>query len=156
MSFPFQRSPQAQPLTFEGMLELLKLQSEQFPDKRRGTNCSIPDIADIVLSGFSVFYLQSPSFLAHQQQMQIDHGQNNARSVFGIEKIPTPNHVRSLLDGASPMLLHPVYQKIAETLYQWGLLEGMRGFNQQLLIATTGCTFTNQKKYIAINAAGSR
>lgn len=146
MSFPYHPQPQGQPLSLEGMLSLLRCQAELFPDNRQGRNCRFPDIADIVLSGFSVFYLQSPSFLAHQQQMEIDHGQNNARSMFGIEKIPTPNHVRSLLDGASPTLLHPVYQKIAEALYQRGLLEEMRGFNHQMLIAMDGVHFHESDK----------
>lgn len=146
MSFPFQPLSHEQSLTFEGMLGLLRRQATLFPDKRRGTNCSFPDMADVVLSGFSIFYLQSPSFLAHQQQMEIDHGQNNARSLFGIEKIPTPNHVRSLLDGASPTLLHPVYQGIAESLYQRGLLEKMRGFNRQMLIAMDGVHFHESDK----------
>ncbi len=78
MSAPFKPANTVSPLNFEGMLALLQQQAEQFPDIRTGNNLSFPDIADVVLSAFSVFYLQHPSFLNHQQQMELDRGHNNA------------------------------------------------------------------------------
>ena len=37
---------------------------ETFPDERHGANPTYP-IADIGIAAFSVFFMQSPSFLAH-------------------------------------------------------------------------------------------
>jgi hypothetical protein len=146
MSAPFKPANTVSPLNFEGMLTLLQQQAKQFPDIRTGNNLSFPDIEDVVLSAFSVFYLQHPSFLNHQQQMELERGHNNARGLFGIDNIPTPNHVKPLMDGAAPSLLEPVYETIIDTLYQRGMLDDMRAVNDQLLIALDGVHFHNSNK----------
>jgi hypothetical protein len=128
------------------MLALLQKQAEQFPETRTGKNLSFRDIEDVVLSAFSVFYLQHPSFLNHQQQMELEQGHNNARALFGIQTIPTANHIKALMDGAPPSLLEPVYEKIVDALYQQGMLDDMRAVNDQLLIALDGVQFHNSKK----------
>src|SRR5947209_17658459 len=81
---------------------------ERLPDQRHGTNTSYP-MGDIGMAAFSVFFLQSPSFLAHQRQFEAGHGHSNATSLFGLAKIPSDNHIRDMLDPASPDLLHPVF-----------------------------------------------
>jgi hypothetical protein len=57
------------------------------PDYRTGANSQY-EIADAGLGAFSVFYMQAPSFLAHQRDMQKRKGQNNAQSLFEMETIP--------------------------------------------------------------------
>lgn len=74
---------------------------EGLPDARRGKN-TVYEMKDAALSAFSVFFTQSPSFLAHQQEMQRKKGRNNAQSLFGIEKIPSDPQVRNLLDPVEP------------------------------------------------------
>ena len=81
---------------------------ERFPDKRRGLNTTY-DMGDIGMAAFSVFFLQSPSFLAHQRQFEAGHGHSNCTSLFGLSKIPCDNHIRAMLDPAAPDLLHPVF-----------------------------------------------
>ena len=58
---------------------------DRFPDKRRGMNATY-GIGDIGMAA-SVFFMQSPSFLAHQRQLE-GHGRSNRASLFGIAKIP--------------------------------------------------------------------
>jgi hypothetical protein len=58
-----------------------------FPDKRRGINTTYP-IGDIGMAAFSVFFMQSPSFLAHQQHFEAGHGRSNCTTLFGMTKIP--------------------------------------------------------------------
>ena len=55
---------------------------ETFPDKRRGMNITY-SIADIAMAAFSVFFIQSPSFLAYQRHLQEGHGRSNCESLFG-------------------------------------------------------------------------
>ena len=59
-----------------------------FPDVRIGKN-TVYEIRDAVLSAFSVFFMQCPSFLAHQEAMQTTKGKNNAETILGVHKIPT-------------------------------------------------------------------
>jgi hypothetical protein len=79
---------------------------DRFPDKRRGMNTT--GMGDIGMAAFSVFFMPSRSFLAHQRQFEEGHGRSNGASLFGIAKIPSDNHIRDMLDPASPTLLHPV------------------------------------------------
>ena len=73
------------------------------PDKRKGLrrDCDYT-MADIGLSAFSIFFMGSPSFLAHQRALAEGHGGSNCETLFGISKIPSDNYVRLMLDGAAP------------------------------------------------------
>ncbi|MBU1019729.1 MAG: ISNCY family transposase, partial [Firmicutes bacterium] len=102
-------------ISFDMMVRQLRNEIYTFPDKRRGQNTQY-SIEDIALSGFSVFFTQSPSFLAFQKSMQKNKGVNNAQSLFGIKKIPSDNHIRDMLDVVPPATVFPVFTFIVETL----------------------------------------
>src|SRR5277367_5254481 len=95
----------------DAMLGSLRGCLEGFPDKRRGLNVTYP-MADIGMAAFSVFFMQSPSFLAHQRRFEEGFGRSNCESLYGISKIPSDNHIRDMLDGASPELLRPVFDEV--------------------------------------------
>ena len=59
-------------------------------------------MADIGLSAFSIFFMGSPSFLAHQRALAEGHGRSNCETLFGMSAIPSDNYIRLMLDGASP------------------------------------------------------
>ena len=101
--------------TFSELLRYLESAIESFPDIRTGTNC-VYSLRDAALSAFSVFFLQCPSFLAHQQLMRTESGDDNARTIFGIAKIPSDNCIRYLIDPVSPQALFPVYERVQEKL----------------------------------------
>ena len=79
-----------QRLSFEVMLSYLCRALEGVEDPRQPSHAQRYSLRDLVLGAFSVFYLQCPSFLEHQRQMQIRHGQNNAQRLFGVMAIPNP------------------------------------------------------------------
>ncbi len=87
--------------TFATLLHFLESEIDTFPDQRKGKNKKY-SMRDGALSGFSVFFMQCPSFLSHQQLMRQQEGNNNARTVFGIEQIPTDPQIRNLLDLVDP------------------------------------------------------
>ena len=88
---------------------------ERFPDKRRGTNTTYR-MADFGMAAFSVFFMQSPSFLDHQRRLENGHARSNCQTLFDIPKIPTDNQIRNMLDPAEPELLYPVFAKPVEIL----------------------------------------
>jgi hypothetical protein len=63
-------------------------------DKRRGKN-SHYIMADIGMAAFSPFFMQCPSFLAHQRHLADGHGhgRSNCQTLFGMTAIPSDNHV---------------------------------------------------------------
>ena len=89
---------------FQEMLGSVRRSLEKVPEHRRGRNIQY-EIADAGLAAFSVFFMQSPSFLAYQRQMEEQRAENNARSIFGVETIPSDGQMRSLLDPVEPSFL---------------------------------------------------
>jgi len=68
-------------IKFEDLVNFYIKILEHLPDKRKGSNKSY-SIMDAALGAFSVFFMQSPSFLAHQREMDAGGGCNNACSLF--------------------------------------------------------------------------
>lgn len=98
-------------------------------------------MTDIGLSAFSLFFLQSPSFLAHQRRLEEGQGQSNCRTLFGLERIPSDNHIRSMLDPASPDHFHPVFASVLAELEGAGGLESFRQLGGHVLIALDGTEY---------------
>ena len=84
--------------TIEDLISGLRATCAGLPDKRRGKNIQYL-MADIGMTPFSVFFMQSPSFLAHQRQFEEGHGRSNCASLFGITKIPSTPRRRSELSS---------------------------------------------------------
>jgi len=127
--------------TFSTLLNVLEGAIRFFPDKRKGTNKHY-SMRDGVLSGFSVFFMQCPSFLSHQLLMQQSKGNNNARTLFGVDEIPTDQQLRNLLDPVDPKYCFPVFREVSSLLEEWELLE--RQYHSSLnsyLLALDGTWF---------------
>jgi hypothetical protein len=130
---------------FDQIIKSLRLAIQSFPDKRTGKNLTYT-IEDIVLSAFSVFFIQSPSFLAYQRTMKKAKGDSNAESLFKIGKIPSDNHIRDILDNVHPERLFPVFDLIFEIFKKNGYLDAFRGINRNILIALDGTQYFSSKK----------
>ena len=120
--------------TFQTLMSYLVACVESFPDRRTGKNTQF-SLQDVTRGAFGVFFCQSPSFLAFQELMQQQQGKNNARTVFGVEQIPSDNHIRALLDPVDPVLLNPVYQQCFDLMQRRGLVQPLRSLGNSLLIA---------------------
>jgi len=77
-------------------IEHLKQACADFPDVRTRKNSSY-DLPDVGMSAFSVFFAQSPLFLAHQPDMELRKGRCNAEKLFHLSKLPSDNQIRNLL-----------------------------------------------------------
>ena len=102
-------------LTFSDVVKQLRMTFETFTDRRRGKN-TYYTLVDAGLSAFSVFFMQSPSFLERQRTMQETQGKNNAQTLFGVHQIPTDNHIRSLLDAVDPAEVYPMFPYVFKGL----------------------------------------
>jgi hypothetical protein len=97
MSAPF--GPYA--LILDGITKQMRGAFETFVDPRKGKNtpCAMVDAA---LSAFSVFFTQSRVVPGSQHSLEQAQGGNNARTLFGVHKIPSDNPIRALLDATQP------------------------------------------------------
>ncbi len=133
-----------QGLSFDIMVRQLRRAIYNFPDKRNGENKQY-GIEDIALSAFSVFFTQSPSFLAFQKSMQANKGVNNAQSLFEIQKIPSDNHIRDILDVVPPETVFSVFNFVFQALAADGYFDGFRSYNNNLLAALDGTQYFASK-----------
>ena len=86
------------------------------PDRRKGPlPVGAYTMADIGLSAFSLVFMGSPSFLAHQRALAEGHGRSNCQSLFGIAAIPSDNYIRQMLDGAPMAAFDQLFIKAIET-----------------------------------------
>ena len=92
-------------------------------------------MADIGLSAFSLFFMGSPSFLAHQRRLEEGHGRSNCQTLFGINAIPTDAHIRQMLDGAPTASFDPLF---FTTIRTEGVLAPFQRLNGRVLIALDG------------------
>ena len=118
MAHPFQTKTSTR-LSFSNLVSDLRQLVAQFPDKRTGKN-TIYRMEDVAMGAFSVFFTQSPSFLAHQTTMTENKGKSNALTLFGIHNIPTDNHIRDLLDSVPPKQVFPMFEKVFTQLNDLG------------------------------------
>jgi len=137
-------------IEFDNLVTKLHHQLEQLPDPRTGKNIKY-SIKDAGLGAFSVFFTQSPSFLAHQQAMKMSKGHSNAGSLFQIEQIPSDNQIRSLLDPITPPYLSPLFEEILLALDQAGELEPFRVLKGQLLVSMDGTGYFSSKAIHCVN-----
>lgn len=105
---------------------------------------------DIVLSAFSMFCMQSVSFLAYQRKMQEKEGRNNAKSLFEIEKIASDNHIRDMLDAIDPSYLQPMFDKQLKYLKDAKILDEYKYMNRYL-VALDGTQYHSSKKICCSN-----
>lgn len=132
-------------IKFEELVNFYINVLEHFPDKRKGCNKSY-SMVDAALGAFSVFFMQSPSFLAHQREMDAGSQCNNACSLFKIRKIPSDNHIRDLLDEVSPGAVFSVFDCIFNALRETKHLEKFRFLGDQLLIPLDGTEYFSSGK----------
>ena len=105
------------PLSFDTLRAILTDTFAQLPDPRTGQNVQYR-MQEVALAAFSVFFMQSPSFLAFQRDMQRHKGRNNAQSLFGIDQIPSDPQIRNLLDPIAPEHLRAPFWAIVQRLME--------------------------------------
>jgi hypothetical protein len=122
------------------LVAALRRYGQSLPDGRRGKN-TVYSMADFVLAAFAPFFMQSPSFLAHQRHLETAQGRSNCQTLFGIGKIPCDNRIRDMLDPVEPSAFYPLFGDVMAELRQSGGLDAMRCLDGRMLIALDGTEY---------------
>lgn len=128
-----------QEFSVEALVEQVELTFEALPDARASN--SMYAMRDAALGAFSVFFTQSPSFLAHQQEVERTKGCNNANSLFGIEQIPSTPQIRNMLDPVAPQHVSAPFWWMLGQLPTSGLADEFVGINGNRLMAMDGTQY---------------
>ena len=90
--------------------------------------------------------MQSPSFLSHQRSLEKSRARSSCRTLFAVEKIPTDNHIRKMLDPVEPDALFGLFGQTLDLLEERGGLKDFRRLGGRVLIAFDGTEYFTSKK----------
>jgi hypothetical protein len=114
------------------------------PDPRKGPRRDGDyTMADIGLSAFSLFFMGSPSFLAHQRALQRGQGRSNCQTLFGMSAIPSDNYIRLMLDGVSPAAFEGLFMRAIEAASP---LTRFQCLGERVLVALDGSEYFCSRK----------
>lgn len=119
---------------------------QSLPDYRQPSNNTRYEVKDAALGAFSVFFMQSPSFLAHQRDMHQRKGKDNVASLFGVEKIPSDNQIRNLLDPLTPDHFQGDFAWMHQELERQGRLAAFQDYQSTYLVTFDGVVFHSSEK----------
>ena len=131
-------------LILDRLLTGLRDACAAFPDKRKVAG--VYTMADIGVSAFSLFFMQSESFLAYQRSLEEGRKTSNCHTLFGMAKISTDNHIRSMLDPVHPLHLQDVFDQTIATLRGHGGMKEFERLGGCTLIALDGTEYYCSQK----------
>ena len=141
---------------FAGFIRRLKARAATLPDPRTGQNTTYT-MSDIVLGGFSVFFLQWPSFLSWQQDMKKRSGRSNAETLFQIEGIPCDQHIRDMLDPIAPQHFYPEFHTLWRDVVTEGYLEAYQVLDgQHILLSLDGTQYFSSYELECANCSHAK
>ncbi len=79
--------------------------------------------------------MQSESFLAYQRSLACGRKTFNCQTPFGMAKIPTDNHIRSILHPVHPSHLQASFDQAVATLREHGGLKAFQCFDRRVPVA---------------------
>ena len=139
-------------MKWDNLVQQMRQVFAALPDRRTGENTEYT-MEDFGVSAFSVFFTQSPSFLAAQKTMQEAKGRSNAQSLLQIEQIPCDNQIRQTLDPVSPEELFPLYDQVFEALRKQDVIENYRAVHDTIPIALDGTWYHSSKNIHCSNCS---
>ena len=134
------------PLSPDKIMQHFQESWRKLPDYRKPNNNTKYEVADAALSAYSVFCMQSPSFLAHQRDMQQRKGKDNTATLFGVKRIPSDNQIRNLLDPVTPDHFWADFRWMHQELEQSGSLAAFQDYKSTYLIPFDGVVFHSSEK----------
>jgi len=134
-------------IIFDKILSIIRKAIDSFPDNRGSNNARRFELEDILLSAFALFFFQSSSWLEFQKKMENKRSRNNAKSLFGINDIPSEAQIRKVIDELDPQILSTIFEGIFELLVDEGIIKSYNFQDEKtLLIAIDGTEYFSSKK----------
>lgn len=116
---------------------LVEIVSESFHgvlDHRQGS--TEYSLHDSCMSAFAMFALKDSSLLSFMSNYAAR--KDNLEQVFKINKVPSSNGLRKILDPVKPTHLLPIYKRVFDYLAEANILQNRRCLNNHLLVSVDG------------------
>jgi len=128
-------------LAFDYLLRhVLRPRAKQFPDARQRDGDYT--VADAVLSALAMFSLKDPSLLAFQNR----RNDQNMKTVYRIENVPSDTQMREILDPLQPDLFRPLFQDVFRELQRGKALEPFVFYQGSYLLSLDGTEYFSSEK----------
>jgi hypothetical protein len=128
-------------LSADSLFRLIRAGFEAIPDPR--TNRSV-SLGDALMSAFAMFSLKDPSLLAFDDRR---HNPNeNFRTLYGIQRVPSDTQMRAILDVVDPEVLHPLFGDIFRRLQRGKGLEALVYLDGHYLLSLDGTGYFSSGK----------
>jgi hypothetical protein len=119
-------------LSADALIHLVRSRLARLPDVRP------PDVTisltDALMSAFALFSLKDPSLLAFDRR----RGEDNLRSLFGLENVPCDTQMRTILDEVPPENLRPAFRDVFRQLQRGKALEPLVYYQGCYLLSIDG------------------
>ena len=119
-------------LSVVALVALLRMRFEKMLEPRTGKPAI--SFADALMSAYVMFFLKDPSLLAFDARRHDE----NLQALFGIERVPSDTHMRTILDAVSPEDLRPAFQDIFRVVQRGKVLESFRYLDEGYLLCLDG------------------
>ena len=132
-------------LRTEQLVSLLRSHFDSLDDPRSKDNVTYSKI-DFILSAFSIFYVQNPSWLSSRTRMKSKEGRHNLHSLFGSFSIPSDTQTKTFLDSFSPEDFALPFHSLFQKLQQIGILKKFLSSQSSHLLALDGIEYFSSQK----------
>lgn len=127
---------------YDQLVEIVSNSFGTLPDHRKGNiNFSLHDCT---MSAFAMFALKDPSLLSFVDNFP--YRKENLEQVFKINKVPSDNGIRKILDPVNPSLFNPTFKTLLNFLKEGNMLEERKYLNGYLLLSIDGTGFFSSNK----------
>jgi len=126
-------------LSADGLFEVVRRGLKKVLDHRkqeRGVS-----LVDALMSAFAMFSLKYPSLLSFERDRD-----DNLHSVYGIDRVPSDTHMRTILDEVSPDAIRRLFKDIFRKLQRGKALEKFSYMDNSYLLSVDGTGYFSSDK----------
>jgi len=129
--------------TFDSLYKTIILKLfNQISDKRK-SNASY-DLLDALKSGFAIYSQKCASLFSFRTRSTAED--SNLNEIYGINKIPSDNGLRKILDNVCPKELRKGFYSLYKRIRKMGILDTYRFWNNYLIVSIDGVEHFCSKK----------
>jgi hypothetical protein len=135
---------QGMSLKAESLLQSLRDQFKKLNDYRNPLLIQIP-MQDFPMSALAIFSLKFPSLLNFEQEKKEERNFSNLTGLYGIERVPSDTHMRTVVDRIPTEELKPCFTNLFSKAQRASALKDFAMWDNQYLLAldATGQYFSD-------------
>ena len=131
-------------LSFEALRKTITQHFAAIVDNRQQGKCTYSQ-HDVLMSAFACMYFQDPSLLHFQKRLEQKHQRNNLKTIFNVDKIPSDNQLRDVIDNVPSEAVAPIFKDLYEKLRRHKHLEGYAILPNILMCTIDGTQYHSSK-----------